>query len=342
MSPKLTRVADRTKVTVPKGFDIPDRQHQEILRNGVEKWNRWREDNPDIRPKLGYTRLRRVDLSGYNFDDVYLPFSILSRCKFERSTFRGADLRGASLRRADLTNCRLDGAVLRHVSLAECTVEGTVFTDCDIYGISAWNLLGEPKDQSNMIIRATLEEPGITIDDMEVAQFIFLMLNNPKIRGVLESVTSKVVLILGRFTEERKKVLDSLRTRLRLHNFVPIIFDFEESASRDLTETISVLAHMARFVIADITDAKSIPQELQKIVPNLPSLPVRPIILDNQYEYAMFKDFGGYLSVLPPYRYQSTEQLMNSLEEHVINPALHKADEISERRAAFEKELAKP
>ena len=32
---------------------------------------------------------------------------------------------------------------------------------------------------------------------------------------------------------------------------------------------------------------------------------------------------------------------MNSLEEHVINPALHRADEISERRAAFEKELAK-
>jgi len=32
-----------------------------------------------------------------------------------------------------------------------------------------------------MIIRATFEEPGITIDDIEVAQFIFLMLNNPKI-----------------------------------------------------------------------------------------------------------------------------------------------------------------
>ena len=65
-----------------------------------------------------------------------------------------------------------------------------------------------------MIIRATFEEPGITIDDIEVAQFIFLMLNNPKIRGVLESVTSKVVLILGRFTEERKKVLDEAFTIL--------------------------------------------------------------------------------------------------------------------------------
>lgn len=341
MSPKLCRVPDRTELTVPKGFDIPNNQHQEMLRSGVEIWNRWREDNPNIRPKLGYTRLRRIDLSGYNFDNAYLPFSILSRCKFERASFRNADLRGASLRRADLTNAHLDGAVLRHASLAECIVKDAVFTDCDIYGISAWNLLGEPRDQSNMIIKATLEEPGITIDDLEVAQLIFLLLNNPKIREVLESVTSKTVLILGRFTEERKKVLDALRTRLRIRNFVPIVFDFEKPVSRDLTETISILAHMARFVIADITDAKSVPQELQKIVPNLPSLPVQPIILKNQYEYAMFKDFGGFLSVLPPYPYQDTAQLLESLEEQVIDPALDKAEEISERRRAFEKELAK-
>jgi hypothetical protein len=193
-----------------------------------------------------------------------------------------------------------------------------------------------------MVIRATFEEPGITIDDLEVAQFIFLLFNNPKIRGVLETVTSKTVLILGRFTGERKRVLDALRTRLREIDFVPIVFDFEKPASRDFSETISILAHIARFVIADITDAKSIPQELQKIVPNLPSLPVRPIILENQYEYAMFKDFGGYLSVSPPYRYQNTDKLLESLEEEVIAPALRKAKEISERRMAFEKELAKP
>lgn len=341
MSPKLPRVPDRAEVTVPKGFDVPDKQHQEILRSGVEKWNGWRKDNPNIRPKLGYTRFRRVDFSGYNFDNAYLPFSILSRCKFEKASFRNADLRGASLRRADLTNAHLDGAILRHTSLAECIVKDAVFTDCNIYGISAWNLLGEPKDQSNMIIRAKIEEPGITVDDLEVAQFIFLLLSNPKIREVLETVTSKTVLILGRFTEERKRVLDALRTRLRNRNFVPIIFDFEKPSSRNLTETVTTLAHMARFVIADITDAKSIPQELQSIIPGLPSLPVQPVILDSQYEYPMFKDFLDYPWVLMPYRYKNLEELLSSLEEKVITPALNKAQDIEERRKAIEREMTK-
>jgi uncharacterized protein YjbI with pentapeptide repeats len=341
MSKKLRRIPDRAEVAVPDGFDIPNREHQKILRGGVDLWNKWRKGNPDIIPHLGYTRLRRVDLSGYNFDKAYMPFAILSRCNFERASFINADLRGASLRRADLTKARLNGAILRHTSLAECVVNDAVFTRCNIYGISAWNLAGTPKDQSDMVLQANFDEPGITVDDLEVAQFIFLLLNNPKIRGVLDSVISKTVLILGRFTKKRKKVLDALRTTLRARDYVPIMFDFEKPTQRDFTETVSTLAHMARFVIADITDAKSIPQELQKIIPNLPSLPVRPIILEDQYEYAMFKDFSGYLSVLTPYRYEDTNQLLESLEEHVINPALSKAEEISQRRRAFEKELTK-
>ena len=339
MDHRKFRVTNRDTANTHKGFDIPDRKHREILKSGAETWNRWRVDNPDIRPRLGYTRLRRVDLSGYNFDYAWLPFSVLSRCVFQGASFKGADLRGASFRRADLTRANLEGAILRHASLAECTVKDTIFSSCEIYGISAWNLSGVPKEQSNMVVRANFEEPGMTVNDLEAAQFIFLLLNNPKIGGVIENVTSKTVLILGRFKEDRKRVLDAVRMKLRSMNYVPIIFDFEKPGNRDLTETISTLAHMSCFVIADITDAKSIPQELQKIVPALPSLPVRPVILENQYEYAMFKDFAGYLSVLPPYRYRDTDHLLESLETQVIDPALKKAEEILERRRAFDQEL---
>ena len=70
-------------------------------------------------------------------------------------------------------------------------------------------------------------------------------MHNEKIRRVIDTITSKAVLILGRFTEERKKVLDALRDELRRHDYLPILFDFDKPASKDLTGTILTLAHMA-------------------------------------------------------------------------------------------------
>ena len=140
-----------------------------------------------------------------------------------------------------------------------------------------------------------------------MAQFIYLLLNNANLRGVIDTITSKVVLILGRFTEPRKAVLDGIREALRHRNFTPVVFDFQKPATRDLTETIATLAGMARFVVADITDAKSIPQELMAIVPQFPSVPVVPIVLSSQTEYSMFEHFKRYPWVLSLRVYEETD-----------------------------------
>jgi hypothetical protein len=116
-------------------------------------------------------------------------------------------------------------------------------------------------------------------------QFIYLLLHNEKLQGVIDTITSKVVLILGRFSlSERKQVLDSLRDELRKRNYVPVVFDFEKPRSQTTINTVVLLARMARFVIADVSDARSVLQELQAIVPTSPKLPVQPTMNGRQEE----------------------------------------------------------
>ena len=56
---------------------------------------------------------------------------------------------------------------------------------------------------------------------------------------MIDTITSKVVLILGRFTEERKAGLDALREELRKRDYLPILFDFAVPTTRDITEPVA-------------------------------------------------------------------------------------------------------
>lgn len=76
-----------------------------------------------------------------------------------------------------------------------------------------------------------------------------------------------------------------------------------------------------QFVIADITDARSIPQELQAIVPDLPGVPVQPLLLKSKEEYGMFEHFRRYPWVLAPVIYEDEAELLANLEKRVILPA---------------------
>src|SRR5262249_18275403 len=147
----------------------------------------------------------------------------------------------------------------------------------NVYGISVWNVQFAGATQANLRI-TPIYEPEITVDNIEVAQFLYLMLHNQEIHTVIDTITSKVVLILGRFSDERKQVLSALRDTLRQHGYVPVLVDFSGPENRDISETITLLARMARFIVADLTDPSSIPLELQSFVPDV-QVPVQPLLL---------------------------------------------------------------
>jgi hypothetical protein len=226
----------------------------------------------------------------------------------------------------------LVGADLSRTLLVETDLRGADLTDCRIYGIAAWNLkLSSDTKQQNLVITSD-NEPKVTVDNIEVAQFVYLLLHNEKIRDVIDTVGKKAVLILGRFTPERKAVLDALREKLRECDYLPILFDFEKPVSRDLTATVSTLAHLARFIIADVTDPISIPYELATVVPTTP-VPIQPILEVGKSEFAMFVDLRRrYSWVLPTQRYDDLQQLIADLGTRVIRPAEYK---VAQLRAAL-------
>jgi uncharacterized protein YjbI with pentapeptide repeats len=276
---------------------------------------------------LDYAHAENVDFRGANFYHAICTNTDCSGADLREANFTRAELAGANFARA-----KLNGTNLTQASLVETKFDEADLTGSRVYGISAWNLQLNGTVQKDIIITPETQAM-IRVDRLEVAQFIYLLLNNAEIRHVIDTVTSKAVLILGRFTAERMVILEALRDALRQRDYLPIIFDFEKPDARNLTETVSTLAHMARFVIADITDARSVPQELMAIVPQLPSVPVQPLLLSSQHEYGMFDDFQSYPSMLPLFLYEDSQQLIDSLEPKLLVDMEKKLSEITNSRS---------
>lgn len=283
-------------------------EHLKILKQGVEVWNKWREEHAEI----------AIDLKNADLERAYLT----------EANFRKADLTGATLREAFLSRADLTEATLTEADLWKADLWKADLTNCNIYGVSVWNVNLKDTTQKDLVITPP-DEPEITVDNLEVAQFIYLLLNNENVRKVIDTITSKVVLILGRFTPERKKILDAIKEELRHRNYSPIIFDFDKPASKDVTGTVETLARMARFIIADLTDPSSIPHELATVVPFLRTTPVQPLRLAGTSGCSMVDDLKSYPWVLKTYEYKNSEQLIGALARKVIGPAEAKVKKLT-------------
>jgi uncharacterized protein YjbI with pentapeptide repeats len=276
---------------------------------------------------LGGAYLSGADLSGANLIGAKLIRGYLGGANLSGAKLIGGNLIGANLTSADLTD-----ADLSRTSLVETDFTNATITGCRTYGASAWNVTLMGTVQHNLVI--TKEgEPVVTVDDLEVGQFICLILNNTKIRNVINTITSKGVLILGRFSDpQRKSVLDGLREGLRNFDLLPIVFDFDGPTDKDYTETVQTLAGMSMFVIVDLTSPKSTSLELEATVKQfkMPYVPVIDISVDPRH-FSMLVDLQkSFHWVLPTFKYESKEDLLDgeNLKTYVIDPAFAKREQL--------------
>jgi uncharacterized protein YjbI with pentapeptide repeats len=300
---------------------------------------------------LGSAILTGANLSGAQLveADLFLanfagfPEANLSGANLSLANIRGADLSGADLSGAHLEQANLHQAILRDANLREANLRGALLletdltdadlTGCRVYGVSTWNvkLSGDTRQQA-LVITAP-GEPEITVDNIEVAQFVYLLLHNEKIRDIIDTVGRKGVLLLGRFTEDRIAVLDRLRDELRKRGYLPVVFNFDKPERRDFTETVRLLAGLSKFVIADLSSPKSVPYEQGAIVSQT-MIPFQPIIAAAEPPFAMLQDLWiNYPDrVFQPIHYSSVHALIASLDEKIVWPAEARSVELVRRK----------
>jgi hypothetical protein len=108
---------------------MANEEHLKLIKQGVEAWNAWRHENPDIRPDLS-----EADLDGARLGKVDLRGADLRRASFYRANLSDADLYGAGLAGANLTNADLSGADLREVVLSGVKLSGANLRETDLGG----------------------------------------------------------------------------------------------------------------------------------------------------------------------------------------------------------------
>lgn len=338
---------------------MANESHLKLLQQGRRAWNDWRKAEPSVMPDLTGANLRKMNLRGVNLCRANLKGANLSKALLRKAelteanlseakinraelteanlckaNLSGAHFYGASLRRANLSGAKLRAANLRQASLAEADLADADLTGCNVYGVSAWGLtLSKGTKQQNLIITPR-DEPQLTVDNIEVAQFIYLMLHNEKIRDAIDTIGKKGVLLLGRFTEGRIAVLERLRDELRTRGYMPIVFNFDKPETKDFTETVRLLAGLSRFVIVDITNPRAAPLELQATVPEY-MIPFVPILERGEEPFSMFKDLWVKHRewVLDPIRYQSVDRLVEVLDAEIIVPAQRRFTDLMARKA---------
>lgn len=116
---------------------MADEGHLAILKKGVKAWNRWRDENPSVRPDLSKVHLigvelREADLRGANLCWTHMVGANLRNADLDGAILIMADLDGSDLNGVNLRRAVLHGAALQHANLRTADLSGAILSDADL------------------------------------------------------------------------------------------------------------------------------------------------------------------------------------------------------------------
>ncbi len=152
---------------------MANKEHLELLKQGVTIWNKWRKSNPEIMPDLSNANLRGANLRKFNLTRVNLAEADLSKAELRearigKSILMKANLSGADLKRAFLNKANMSQAVLRKALLnrANLMVANLSYADMSMVDLSVANLSLSDLSRANLsdanLIRANFDRANLS------------------------------------------------------------------------------------------------------------------------------------------------------------------------------------
>src|SRR5579884_4022382 len=293
--------------------------HLNLLRRDVATWNQWRTQHQEILPDLAETdlsnlSLRGADLSAANLFKANLQGALLEGANLCGALLWSANLYeavlcGANASEAMLSRADLSGADLRRARLDRAHLYEANLSDCLIDGLSVHDAELMQSQQANLHF---VEDGAVmTIDDLEMAQFVSLALHS----RILQRC-GRIVLIAGAF-RERAGLLVTLKEALAASHYVPLTFDLAQSHR---AERLLTLARLARFLLLDLTDLLFLPVSVQTLI-RQKTLPIQPLLDVSEERACRCREIAPSPWVLPTYRYRGLAHLHETVQERLIAPA---------------------
>lgn len=152
--------------------------HLEILRQGVNAWNKWRDNNPKLIPDLQAADLREYDLVGIDFSKMNLLKTNLQGVNLRQSNLQDSDLTETNLQGANFDSANLRGAAFysRHPKRIEdsvANVQDAVFINADLRKARLQNMDLQGLNFENANLRhALLIKTNLQETNLQKAQLI--------------------------------------------------------------------------------------------------------------------------------------------------------------------------
>jgi uncharacterized protein YjbI with pentapeptide repeats len=276
------------------------------------------------------------------FDEADLAHADFRKSQIHSSSLLEANLSGADLRKAELNYSDLSHACLRVARLqkADLTAVKMVGTDlsgadlsgCRIWGISPWDVNLEDAKQDGLVITRA-GEPPVQVDALELAQFVNLLLDNQKLRRIIDTLTSRVVLVIGEFGTRRRGIIEAIRRAIRERGLLPLVVDLDGLADPDPAHTVTLLARVARYVVADLQASGVVARALDAFVPDV-AVPVIRLVPGGQTHEPGGTGAWRYPWLQKPVRYTGAQDLERVLARNAFDNAEKSRLELHARRGA--------